>query len=80
MSQLPGLGIAFPVVIFGVLALIATILMYWIPETLRAPMHQTIDEAEAAKEDFNVPCCGRRTRTSREDMPLHVKENAEEHA
>ncbi|KAK3731639.1 hypothetical protein QZH41_007311 [Actinostola sp. cb2023] len=66
------LGI-YPVVIFGVLALIATILMYWIPETLFAPMHQTIDEAEDGKEDFSVPCCGRRPRTSREGMPLHVK-------
>ncbi|KAK3753624.1 hypothetical protein QZH41_014731 [Actinostola sp. cb2023] len=77
-SQLTGLGIAFPVVIFGVLALIAGILMYWIPETLFAPMHQTIGEAEAAKEDFSVPCCGRHP-TIRDQAPLHVAENAEEH-
>ena len=34
--------------------------MYWMPETLFAPMHQTIEEAEAAKEDFGIPYCGRR--------------------
>jgi hypothetical protein len=24
-------------------------------------MRQTIEEAEAAKEDFRIPCCGNRT-------------------
>ena len=34
--------------------------MYWIPETLYAPMHQTIQQTEAAEEDFGIPCCGKR--------------------
>lgn len=34
--------------------------MYWMPETLFAPMHQTTEEAEAAEEDFGIPYCGRR--------------------
>ncbi|XP_031557354.1 organic cation transporter protein-like [Actinia tenebrosa] len=66
MSQLPGFGIAGPVIIFGVLALIAGVMMYWIPETLYAPMHQTIEEAEAAKEDFGIPCFGGRNKTALE--------------
>ena len=34
--------------------------MYWVPETLFAPMHQTPEEVEGAQEDFGIPCCGRR--------------------
>ena len=77
-SQLPGLGLAFPVIIFGVLALVAGILMYWIPETLYAPMHQTIGEAESAKEDFGIPCCGKRDKSPRVLVPLSDGENMNE--
>jgi len=73
MGQLPGLSIAFPVVIFAVVALLAGILMYWIPETLFAPMHQTIEEAEAAEEDHRVPCCGRRCRNEKDEKKYEVK-------
>ena len=59
-GQLPGLSITFPVVIFASVALLAGISMYWMPETLFAPMHQTTEEAEAAEEDFGIPYCGRR--------------------
>ncbi|KAL9982534.1 hypothetical protein ACROYT_G004588 [Oculina patagonica] len=65
MGQLPGLSIAFPVVIFGVLAVLAGILMYWIPETLFSPMHQTIEETEAAEDDYAIPCCGKRVHLRR---------------
>ncbi|KAL9982535.1 hypothetical protein ACROYT_G004589 [Oculina patagonica] len=71
MGQLPGLSIAFPAVIFGVVAVVAGILMYWIPETLFSPMHQTIEEAEAAGDDYGIPCCGKR-------FNLQRKQEAEE--
>ena len=64
-SQLPGLSIVFPVVIFGVVATLAGILMYWIPETLFSPMHQTIEEAEAAEDDYGIPYCGKRIELRR---------------
>ena len=64
-GQLPGLSIAFPVVIFGVVATVAGILMYWIPETLFSPMHQTIEETEAAEDDYGIPCCGRKLNLPR---------------
>ena len=67
-----GLSIAFPVVIFGVVALVAGILMYWIPETLFSPMHQTIEEAEAAEDDYGIPCCGKTLKERRQGM---TKEN-----
>jgi membrane protein insertase Oxa1/YidC/SpoIIIJ len=53
------MGVELPAAVFGSLALIAGILMYWIPETLFSPMHQTIEAAEAAKEDFRIPCCSK---------------------
>ena len=71
-GQLRGLSIAFPVVIFGVVATVAGILMYWIPETLFSPMHQTIEETEAAEDDYGIPCCGNRPKKRREGI---TKEN-----
>jgi len=64
-AQLPGLSIAFPVVIFAVVATLAGILMYWIPETLFSPMYQTIEETEAAKDDYGIPCCGKKLQLPR---------------
>lgn len=60
LGRLPGLSIAVPVIVFATVALLAGISMYWVPETLFAPMHQTPEEVEAAQEDFGIPCCGRR--------------------
>ncbi|EDO47528.1 predicted protein, partial [Nematostella vectensis] len=48
--MLPGLSITLPVTIFGVLALGSAVASLWLPETMNADMHQTIDEAESAKE------------------------------
>ena len=67
-GQLPGLSIAFPVVIFAGVATLAGILMYWIPETLFAPMHQTIEEAEAAEDDYGIPRCGKRRGGQRKEV------------
>ena len=64
------MGIEFPAAIFGVLALVAGILMYWIPETLRSPMHQTIEEAVAAEDNYGIPCCGKPLKRRRDvEMP-----------
>jgi len=51
------------VVIFGVVATLAGILMYWIPETLFSPMHQTIEETEAAEDDYGIPYCGKKKQS-----------------
>ena len=47
--------------------------MYWIAETLFAPMHQTIEEAEAAGDDYGIPCCGRRRRNENDEEKNAVK-------
>ncbi|XP_020914741.1 organic cation transporter protein isoform X2 [Exaiptasia diaphana] len=70
MGQLPGLSIAFPTTILGCVAILGGILMYWIPETLFSPMHQTVQQTEDAKEDFDIPCCGRK-------LPLDHNDNTE---
>lgn len=71
-GQLPGLSIAFPVSMFGILALVAGVLMYWLPETLHAPMHQTIEAAEAAKDDYSIPCC----KKPLQSHEVELKQNA----
>lgn len=70
---MPGLSIALPVVIFAVVALLAGILIYWVPETLFAPMHQTIEEAEAAEDDYGIPCCGKRRRNQNDEETQAIK-------
>lgn len=33
-------------------------------------MHQTIEEAESAEEDFSIPCCMRRRAISKTLVPI----------
>lgn len=54
-----------PVVIFGVISFIAGVVALIIPETLFIPMHQTIQEAENADEDYGIPRCGKPGRHSK---------------
>ena len=35
----------------------AGILAFWLPETLTADMPQTVEQAEAWDEDYNLYCC-----------------------
>lgn len=48
-----------PLVIFGVLGIIAGVMAFWLPETLYSPMPQTVEQAEAWEEDYKIYCCGR---------------------
>ena len=72
-GQLPGFSIAFPVVIFALVAMLAGTLMYWIPEILFAPMHQTIEETEATEDCYGIPCCGRKRRNRNDEENNAVK-------
>ncbi|EDO40414.1 predicted protein [Nematostella vectensis] len=58
LAQLPGLSMTFPVTVFGLSAIIAGAMTYLLPETLFAKMHQTIEQTEAAEDDYSVVCCG----------------------
>ena len=39
------------------MGLAAGILAFWLPETLTAQMPQTVEQAEAWDEDYNLYCC-----------------------
>ena len=43
--------------IFGVLGVAAGIMAFWLPETLTSQMPQTVEQAEAWDEDYNIYCC-----------------------
>ena len=47
----------FPLLVFGVLGLVAGIMAFWLPETLTSHMPQTVEQTEAWDEDYNIYCC-----------------------
>ncbi|XP_032231209.2 organic cation transporter protein isoform X2 [Nematostella vectensis] len=70
MAHLPGISLKLPIGIFAGLTLMAAIGTYWIPETKLAPMHQTIEEAESAKDYYGMPCCGNSRVESRVETKI----------
>ncbi|XP_048582193.1 organic cation transporter protein isoform X2 [Nematostella vectensis] len=58
-GRLPGLSTAFPVSIFGTMAVTAGLSTYLLPETLFLKMCQTIKETEVAQEYYGLPCWGK---------------------
>lgn len=63
-----------PLVIFGVLGLIAGIMALWLPETLYSPMPQTVEEAEAWEEDYRIYCCGLHKKTNEAEHGVHMEQ------
>lgn len=47
----------FPLLIFGVMAVAAGVMAFWLPETLTSQMPQTVEQAETWEEDYNIYCC-----------------------
>ncbi|XP_068750437.1 organic cation transporter protein-like [Montipora capricornis] len=66
LADLPGMNKRVPLVIFGVMGLIAGVLALWLPETLYSPMPQTVEQAETWEEDYKIYCCGLNRKTNRE--------------
>ena len=67
-----------PLVIFGIMGIIAGVLALWLPETLFSPMPQTVEQAEAWDEDYNIYCCRRREARGEEgSIGLMEKEEAD---
>lgn len=81
LADLPGMNKTLPLVIFGVLGLIAGIMALWLPETLYSPMPQTVEESEAWEEDYRIYCCGLHKRTNEAEHGVHMeqRETGEEH-
>ncbi|EDO41936.1 predicted protein [Nematostella vectensis] len=74
-GQLPGLSLALPVTIFGVCAIVGGIATYWLPETLFAPMRQTVEEADAADDDYRLVCWGKPLTRKGDPKTAQVKES-----
>jgi len=73
----PNLSKTLPLVIFGVLGVIAGIVALWLPETLFSPMPQTVEQAEAWAEDYKIYCCKRsgRKQSNGDDSLANVEED-----
>ena len=68
-----------PLVIFGVMGIIAGVMALWLPETLFSPMPQTVEQAEAWEEDYKIYCC-RRRESPREEGNIGLMEKEEANA
>ncbi|KAJ7333879.1 hypothetical protein OS493_015972 [Desmophyllum pertusum] len=66
LADLPSMSKTLPLVIFGVFGIIAGIMALWLPETRYSSMAQTVEQAEAWKEDYTIYCFKRHSAT-RED-------------
>ena len=73
-AELPGMNETVPLVIFGVMGIIAGVMALWLPETLYSPMPQTVEQAEAWEEDYRIYCC-KRHRTSNEVVTVGLLRN-----
>lgn len=60
LSQLPGLSVTLPMVIFGVLAVAAGLMILRLPETLNSNMCQTIEETNRTEEYYGFMWMGKR--------------------
>lgn len=80
-ADLPDMSKTLPLVIFGVFGIVAGIMALWLPETRYSPMAQTVEEAEAWKEDYKIYCC-KRYHTAKEDgnVGLMDREDGDETA
>lgn len=70
-GQLPDVSVTLPLVIIGILTLIAAVVSLWLPETLLSNMSETVADIESSSESYGViwmekprPCpfslpCGR---------------------
>lgn len=57
LADLPNVDKTLPLVIFGVLGVMAGIVALWLPETLFSPMPQTVEQVETWEEDYRIYCC-----------------------
>lgn len=79
LADLPRMSKTLPLVIFGVFGIVAGVMALWLPETRYSPMAQTVEQAEAWKEDYKIYCC-KRYHAPKEDgsIGLMDREDGEE--
>ncbi|KAJ7333880.1 hypothetical protein OS493_015973 [Desmophyllum pertusum] len=79
LADLPSMSKTLPLVIFGVVGIIAGIMALWLPETRYSPMPQTVEQAEAWPEDYTIYCC-KRPSVTREDLSVASMEQSGDEA
>jgi len=59
LGQLPGVPVILPLVIIGILTLIAAVVSLWLPETLLSNMSETLADIESSSESYGVIWMGK---------------------
>lgn len=59
LAQLPGVSVTLPLVILGILTIIAALVSLWLPETLLSNMHETVQDIKTSKENYGVIWMGK---------------------
>lgn len=59
LAQLPGVSVTLPLVILGILTIIAALMSLWLPETLLSNMFETVQEIETSKENYGFIWMGK---------------------
>lgn len=59
LAQLPGVSVTLPLVILGVLTLVAGLMSLWLPETLLSHMCETVQDIESSRESYGVIWMGK---------------------
>lgn len=54
LGQLPDVSVTLPLVIIGILTLIAAVVSLWLPETLLSNMSETVADIESSSESYGV--------------------------
>lgn len=59
LGQSPSVPITLPLIIIGVMTLIAGIMSLWLPETLLSNMYETVEDVETSTENYGIIWMGR---------------------
>ncbi|XP_068722341.1 organic cation transporter protein-like [Montipora capricornis] len=59
LGQLPDASVALPLVIIGIMTLIAGIMSLWLPETLLSNMSETVEDVEKSCENYGLIWMGK---------------------
>ncbi|XP_048581579.1 organic cation transporter protein [Nematostella vectensis] len=73
LKDLPGVSLYLPVIIFGCLCILAAIAFFFIPETLKVPLAQSIEEAENRADNYALCICCERIPSFIEEVPVEME-------
>lgn len=59
LGQQPGVSLTLPLVIIGIMTLVAGVMSLWLPETLLSNMSETVKDVEKSRENYGVIWMGK---------------------